>query len=112
MARATGYCFHQDLEDEDMQRMVLRNGPVAIALDAGSNGFQFLMGKWQPSKDHCSHHLNHAVLLVGWDEQSWIIKNSWGTNWGIRGFLYLPRGSNMCGVNMMLGVPLIRGVKK
>ena len=30
----------------------------------------------------------HCVLLIGWDESTdeWIIKNSWGTDWGINGF--------------------------
>jgi cathepsin L len=29
---------------------------------------------------------NHVVTLIGWDDtrQAWLIKNSWGTNWGTR----------------------------
>lgn len=30
---------------------------------------------------YCSKQVNHAVLLVGYTERSFIIKNSWGTNW-------------------------------
>jgi C1A family cysteine protease len=26
--------------------------------------------------------INHAVLLVGYDELTWLIKNQWGTSWG------------------------------
>lgn len=35
-----------------------------------------------------SDEINHAVLLVGWDDQlgAWIIKNSWGKDWGDNGF--------------------------
>lgn len=34
----------------------------------------------------------HAVLAVGYDDENkWIIvKNSWGTNWGDKGYFYLP----------------------
>ena len=47
--------------------------------------------------------INHAVTLVGWDDNypasnflnppsgdgAWIIKNSWGTDWGDEGYFYL-----------------------
>jgi C1A family cysteine protease len=46
--------------------------------------------------------LNHAVLIVGWDDDmcggqgAWIVKNSWGTDWGDDGYFYMPYGS--CGI--------------
>lgn len=30
----------------------------------------------------CPDGINHAVTIVGWCNNSWIIKNSWGTDWG------------------------------
>ena len=35
--------------------------------------------------------LNHAVLLIGYtaDGQSWIIKNQWGADWGMNGYMYV-----------------------
>jgi C1A family cysteine protease len=34
----------------------------------------------------------HAVLLVGYDKNKkvFIARNSWGTNWGIKGYFYMP----------------------
>jgi C1A family cysteine protease len=34
----------------------------------------------------------HAVLCCGYDDekQCWIMRNSWGVNWGIKGYFYLP----------------------
>ena len=34
----------------------------------------------------------HAVLLVGYDKRKkvFIARNSWGTNWGIKGYFYMP----------------------
>lgn len=31
--------------------------------------------------------VNHAVLLIGYDQSSWLIKNQWGTKWGENGFI-------------------------
>lgn len=40
--------------------------------------------------------VNHGVLLVGYDSSSnWIIKNSWGTSWGVKGYITLKSG-NCC----------------
>lgn len=34
----------------------------------------------------------HAVLVVGYDnsKQWWIVRNSWGTDWGANGYFYMP----------------------
>ena len=44
--------------------------------------------------------VNHAVLIVGWDDkkQAWLIKNSWGEDWGKKGFAWIKYGSNNIGM--------------
>ena len=48
--------------------------------------------------------VNHAVLAVGYGNDAtsgldyWIVKNSWGTEWGDQGFFKIERGVNMCGI--------------
>lgn len=45
--------------------------------------------------------MNHAVLAVGYGVEDgvpyWLIKNSWGENWGDNGFFKMELGKNMCG---------------
>jgi len=43
--------------------------------------------------------INHVVLLLGWDDakQAWLVKNSWGEEWGERGFAWIKYGSNNIG---------------
>ena len=55
---------------------------------------------------------NHAVLLVGYGqdqtsgEDYWIIKNSWGTQWGEGGYFRLARGLGHCGVGSYISQPV------
>lgn len=32
----------------------------------------------------------HAVLIVGWTKDQWIVQNSWGEQWGDKGRFYIP----------------------
>ena len=44
--------------------------------------------------------INHAVLLVGYTSDYWIIKNSWGEDWGMDGYIWILRteedGPGLC----------------
>ncbi|CDQ90059.1 unnamed protein product [Oncorhynchus mykiss] len=55
-------------------------------------------------------NVNHAVLAVGYGEKNstpyWIVKNSWGTNWGMDGYFLIERGRNMCGLAACSSYPL------
>lgn len=44
---------------------------------------------------------NHAVLLIGYTETEWIIKNQWGTDWGVDGYIYVSRDKKAnCGIGL------------
>src|SRR5262249_32739226 len=38
------------------------------------------------------------VLIVGYTDEYWIVKNSLGHSWGAQGYMYLARGANFLGV--------------
>ena len=46
--------------------------------------------------------INHAVVIVGWGNNNgvdyWIAHNSWGTGWGLSGYIQIQRGVNKCSI--------------
>jgi hypothetical protein len=50
------------------------------------------------TQDANGNVINHAVIIVGWTSEGWIVKNSWGTqNFGVDGFIQMRFGSNNIG---------------
>lgn len=43
--------------------------------------------------------VNHAIVLCGWDDAkgAWLLKNSWGTGWGLQGFMWIKYGCSRVG---------------
>ena len=91
-SRFSKYRFFEPESVEDIKKS-LKNGPIAIALDANSFFFRFYESGVIDLPSEYSYGLNHAVMLVGWDKDSegehWIIQNSWGSGWGDKGFVRL-----------------------
>ncbi|MBK8640085.1 MAG: protease inhibitor I42 family protein [Chromatiaceae bacterium] len=84
---------------------IMTYGAVAAAVCADSGWSRYTGGVYSPASNGCGNSVNHAILLVGWNDadQSWILRNSWGTNWGEtaggteRGYMrikYDPTGAN------------------
>jgi len=66
------------------------------------------------SVETCPHNTNHAVLLVGYGEMDgtlfWKIKNSWGSSWGMDGYILIERSNtNLCGVTKSGSYPVLPG---
>lgn len=54
----------------------------------------------------------HEMLVVGYGTTSdnkpyWIVKNSYGKNWGKSGYMNILRGANMCGIASNAAIPII-----
>ncbi|KAA3681418.1 cathepsin F [Paragonimus westermani] len=98
--------------EEEHAAYLAEHGPLSSALNAGYLQF-YQAGISHPSYEECSPaRLNHAVLTVGYDTENgvpyWIIKNSWGTEWGENGYFRLYRGDGTCGINRMITSAIIR----
>ncbi|XP_050287355.1 low-temperature-induced cysteine proteinase-like [Quercus robur] len=88
--------------------------PVSVGMDGSALDFQlYTSGIYDGSCSSDPDDIDHAVLIVGYGsedgEDYWIVKNSWGTYWGIDGYFYIRRNTNLtygvCAINAMASYP-------
>jgi len=81
---------------------MIKTQPTAVAVDA-SNWGSYSSGVFS----NCGNSINHAVVAVGWTSTGdWIIRNSWGSNWGDQGYITLKAG-NTCSIWSYPAYPLV-----
>uniref|UniRef100_A0A646QI32 Cystatin n=1 Tax=Hemiscolopendra marginata TaxID=943146 RepID=A0A646QI32_9MYRI len=97
--------------ETEMAQWLYKNGPISIGINA--NAMQFYYGGIShPWKFLCNpKNLDHGVLIVGYGSSKyslfnktipyWIVKNSWGSSWGEKGYYRVYRGDGTCGLNLM-----------
>lgn len=101
----------------DALRQAIAKQPVSVVIQADQSIFQFYNSGVVTTG--CGNQLDHAVLAVGYGttetgQPYYKIKNSWGTTWGVNGYIYLGagksdnaqnQGSGVCGVLSMPTYP-------
>lgn len=84
---------------EQIKSGIFQYGPVVSGISVDKEFYNYLDGIY----DHDSNeHINHAVVLVGWDDSlnSWILRNSWSTSWGSNGYMYIEYGVSGVGTDV------------
>ncbi len=75
-------------------------GPIAASLVSTAALQDYTNGVfYQTASNYANPSSNHAIVIVGWDDDrnAWLIKNSWGTDWGENGYGWIDYGSNNVG---------------
>jgi cathepsin L len=81
----------------DMKAALCQHGPLSVAVYVSPAFQAYKSGVF--NEHDTTHAINHGVTLVGWDDSknAWLIKNSWGTGWGMAGYMWIAYDSNKIG---------------
>jgi cathepsin F/cysteine peptidase B len=96
---ATVSSFQNVNGEQGLYQQASTAGPVSVCVDASS--WQTYQGGVLTS---CTNNIDHCVQLTGYGNAGgglsgyWIVRNSWGTDWGQSGFIWVQQGSDLCGI--------------
>ncbi|KAM0032880.1 putative cathepsin F [Helianthus debilis subsp. tardiflorus] len=98
-------------DEDQIAANLVTYGPLAIGINAA--WMQTYIGQVSCPYICSKLKMDHGVLLVGYgsagyaplrfkEKPYWIIKNSWGVDWGEDGYYKLCSGYNACGMDIMV----------
>ncbi|KAL6050146.1 E3 ubiquitin-protein ligase HTD1 [Balamuthia mandrillaris] len=112
VASIKNYLSATSSKNETQMQMVLYNqGPLSVCVAATS--WQTYQGGVVTS---CDKMMDHCVQATGFKNMEgkdgktypvWAIRNSWSTDWGMDGYIYLERNKDMCDVAELATIPIV-----
>lgn len=106
------YVAIPESNENELMKAVATIGPVSVGIDVSGN-FKFYKKGVYYNSDCSVDNIRHAVLVVGYGTHKkygdyWIVKNSWGTHFGKKGYILMARNKgNNCGIATMAVYPLV-----
>merc|ERR1712223_214178 len=97
--------------EDTLKKAVATVGPVSVGIDASHFSFQLYKRGVYYCRFCSQTRLDHGVLVVGYGNEDghdyWMVKNSWGSNYGENGYIKMSRNrNNNCGIATMANYPV------
>ena len=96
-------CDGHEKYEAKLATALKNSGPASICIAADWGWQDYSHGILDSPK--CKYGLmdmDHCVQVVGYDADYstpyWIVRNSWSSDWGEKGYIRIAMGSNMCGI--------------
>lgn len=112
-ATCTDFAQVQSGDELALQKAVASVGPIAVGIHFVEKFYLYKEGVF----DHkfCQSNEGHALLIVGYGvfngKDYWLVKNSWGTDWGMNGYAMMSRNQdNQCGIADFAVYPIVDGM--
>ena len=110
-ATASSYRDIKQGSTSDLVQACTNVGPISVAMDASRQSFHFYKKGIYKDSACSTTNLDHAVLLIGYGtlmgEDYLLVKNSWGTSWGMNGYFMISKSDNMCGLATEASYPIV-----
>jgi cathepsin L len=105
-----GYKEIEEGSEKDLAAKCASQGPISIGIDASNWSFQMYSGGIYDEPSCSSYNLDHGVGCVGYGSESgtkyWIVRNSWGEDWGEKGYIRMVKDkNNQCGEASLASYP-------
>jgi len=88
-AKGTGYVKLPENDPDALETAIASKGPISVTVAA--NWGRYGGGVFDGGCRGTSCELDHGVVAVGYSQDYWLVRNSWGAGWGEGGYIRLTR---------------------
>lgn len=82
---------------DQMKSAIIQYGPLTVGVFVSNEFYGYRNGVFTANAG--GGGINHGVTMIGWDDSlgAWLIRNSWGSGWGMGGHMYIAYGVSSIG---------------